>query len=187
MEDAILRPADIDYARDLFTELVVTLFAKSSIPLGTAETEALAEKSLSMATLVGVAQQQSIQANKASLQCAAPSIARLPRGSSATFAHVAQQWMTRALKRFAGNSQDNLKSRFERFVLPHLGARPIGDIERQEILSIVKSIESKGYLRMTRVLERVWRKTAPSGRTSIDSPDAAWAMNIIAPSAFVLG
>lgn len=186
MEDAILRPTDIDYARDLFTELVVTLFAKSSIPLGTAETEALAEKSLSMATLVGAAQQHNIQANRASLQCAAPPIAPLPQGSSAAFAHVAQQWMTRALKRSAGNSRDNLKSRFERFVLPHLGARHIGDIEPQEILSIVRSIESKGYLRMAYAtfhdLRFLYRYALAAGLTNHD-PTATLRRAISKPKA----
>ena len=67
------------------------------------------------------------------------------RPSSATFAQVAQEWMGRVVKRSAG-SRGNLRSRFERFVLPHLGARPVAEIEPQEILSVVRAIESAGHL-----------------------------------------
>lgn len=116
-----MRPSDIEYARVIFAELVTAIALKRPKSLRTSEIEVLAEQSLNMANVFAAAQQQSIQTHRVALAQAESLDKPLPFGSSATFAQVAQEWMERAVKR-STRSRDDLRSRFERLVLPHLGA-----------------------------------------------------------------
>jgi hypothetical protein len=144
-EEIALRPSDIEYARDIFAELVTAIALKRPKSLRTSEIEMLAEQSLNMAKRFAAAQQQSIQTHRVALAQDESPIKPLPFGSSPTFAQVAQEWMERSVKR-AAHTMSSLRSRFERFVLPHLGAKPVAEIEPQEILSVIRAIESAGHL-----------------------------------------
>lgn len=171
-EETALRPNDVDYARDIFAELVIALTLQRSNPLSTSEAEALAVKALNMAKFFGDAQQRSTPTHEFALARIESPKEPLSLGSSPTFAQIAQEWIGIAVKRSAGRSRRELKSRFERYVLPHLGARPIGEIEPREILSVIRSIESAGYLVMAyatfRDLRFMYRYALAAGLSNSD-------------------
>ena len=62
-----MRPSDIEYARDIFADLVTAIALKRSKSLRTSEVEALAEQSLNMAKVFATAQQQSMQTHRVAL------------------------------------------------------------------------------------------------------------------------
>lgn len=86
-EETALRPSDIEYARDIFADLVIAIALKRSKSLHTSEIEALAEQSLNMAKRFAAAQQQSIQTGKVAIAQVESLDKPLPFGSSATFAN----------------------------------------------------------------------------------------------------
>ena len=133
-----MRHSEIEHARDVYSELVVALTLQKAPPTDSEAAE-LARKALGMAVTFQTAQDR---------LAAAPVVGRKPQASAGTFSHVAQKWIERAVKRTAGGSRRDLLSRFNRFVFPHLGARPINDIEPVEILSVVRAIENTGHTRM---------------------------------------
>lgn len=129
---------DIDYARSIFTDLIAAWTTKTSIPPGPSDTHALAKKALEIAGAFAAARRES----QASSQGPGSSSGEAEgTHSDPKLAEVAKLWMERVVKRTAGNSRQVLQSRFQRFVLPQLGSRPIGRIEPSEILSVLRSIE----------------------------------------------
>src|SRR5690348_7704394 len=124
-----MRQADVDYARDIFAELVVALSLQSSNALSSSESEALAEKALNLAKSFSAAQLRGASGARPELTVVEAPQRHEPLGASGpTFAQVVETWLQRAVKRTAGRSRRALRSVLARYVLPHLGARPIEEI-----------------------------------------------------------
>ena len=135
---------DIDYAREIFTDLVVAWMAKTSQPPNASESRALSEQAFELAKAYGVAMRLRISSSVKNCP-AKPSLEDKPGLSSSvmTFEQAANLWMVNAVKRSPAHSR-HLAKCFERYVLPHLGGRPVGDVQSQELLSVIKSIDQSG-------------------------------------------
>ena len=175
--------ADIECARELFAELIVSATVQTGRPPSATEGETFAERALHMAGLLAAAQ------TKAGLPVPLPAVApgqrdNRPEGMNVNFASVVEQWLRKAVQRKAGRSNRNLQSVFRRYVLPRLGERKINDIEPQEILAIVRSIEACGYLRTAyatfRDLRFLYRYALAAGLTDTD-PTATLSRAITKP------
>lgn len=77
-----MRPSDIEYARDIFAELVTAIALKRPESLRTPEIEMLAEQPLNMAKRFAAAQQQSIQTRKVAIAQVESLDKPLPFGSN---------------------------------------------------------------------------------------------------------
>ena len=96
-----MRPSELHYARELFAEIVVTLSVERSIAPTASEAEAIAEKAIDMAADFGADQRRSMSAPVPAF--AHIELAKERRScGGATFAQVARDWMSRAVKRSSG-------------------------------------------------------------------------------------
>ncbi len=136
--------ADIDYARDIFTDLVVAWMAKKSQPPNVSESQALAEKAFEFATAYGAAMQLSVSSAEKSFP-AKPALANIvgPTRVVITFELAARLWMKQAVKGSPAHNR-RVASSFERYVFPHLRTRPLDNVQPQELLSLIKSLEQSG-------------------------------------------
>src|SRR5579883_1979122 len=58
-----------------------------------------------------------------------------------TFEAVASEWLSLQEKTLSDSTLSRERSRLERFIFPHLGARPIAQITPAEFLGVLKRIE----------------------------------------------
>lgn len=161
---------ETEYARDIFAELIVALsLDRTEIP-PSVETREVAAKALNMASVFAVAQER--QARLPPTSAHATAMPRKQPNAAASLSNVANTWMDRAVKRSAGGSRRDLKSRFNRLVFPHLGHRPFAEVQPNEILSVVRAIEARGHAAMAyntfRDLCFLYRYGLASGLTSQD-------------------
>lgn len=101
-----------------------------------------------------------------------------------TFAAIAHEWLGK--QQLAPITRRKAEGHFK-FVLPHLGSRPIAEIESPEVLAVLRRIESTGHLETVhRVKQRIGhvgaltfvrpgelRKAAWS-EFDLDSPEPTW-------------
>lgn len=63
-------------------------------------------------------------------------------------------------------------SRLDRYILPHMGVRPIASVNGPELLHLLRLIEAKGYLetahRVSDICSKVWRYAVATGRAERD-------------------
>lgn len=136
-QEAICRANDLDYARELFTDLVVAATSKSSVPPDPLESQAIADMSLKMANVFRVALERS-GFEPRELPRQTRSVAG-PAKTLGTFEDAAKQWMVRISERTTGENSQKIFSRLERFVIPYLGTRPLPEITPQELLKVLRS------------------------------------------------
>ena len=89
-----------------------------------------------------------------------------------TFEAVAREWLALREKKLAENTLDKATWTFETFVFPHIGSRPIGQIDPADILKLLRRIESRGKHetahRTRQRCSQVFRFAVASGRASRD-------------------
>lgn len=134
---------DVDFARDIFADLVVAWTTNNLNPPNLSETQELAEKALKMVQSFKSARRQSellpieVQAN--------PALGEQQAGGTITFGQLATEWGTRIVNRSSGHNGRDLVSRLQRYVIPHLGNRPVSGLLPAEILSVLRGIEAMGF------------------------------------------
>jgi integrase len=134
---------DVDFARELFADLVVAWTSSNSKPPNPSEAQEIAERALKMAQSFKWAQNRSQDSPKHAPPDAPHEV---PEAAGAiTLAGLAREWGTRIVNRSTGRNGRDLVSRLERYVLPHLGSRPVADLLPAEILSVLRGIEAKGF------------------------------------------
>ncbi len=73
-----------------------------------------------------------------------------PSQEARTFGCAAKEWFGNAKDLWVKSHQDRVWSRIQKDVLPVLGARPIESIDGPEILSVIRTVEARGALDVSR-------------------------------------
>lgn len=94
-------------------------------------------------------------------------------GSSAnSFEAVAREWIASHMKDKAASHRDKVLRRFENYVFPWVGQKPVGEISAPEMLTAVKRIEALGKLetahRALQTAGQVFRYAVQTGRAVRD-------------------
>mgnify|MGYP006425897319 CR=1 FL=1 len=95
------------------------------------------------------------------------------RASANTFKAVALEWYEEVHSKKAGDTthKKNLR-RLERHAFPHLGRRPLDDIEPPEVLEVLRRIQRKGHVdnahRLKSLIGQVCRYGVSTGRATRD-------------------
>lgn len=94
-------------------------------------------------------------------------------GSSAnSFEAVAREWIASHMKDKAASHRDKVLRRFENYVFPWVGQKPVGEITAPEMLTAVKRIEALGKLetahRALQTAGQVFRYAVQTGRAVRD-------------------
>ena len=89
-----------------------------------------------------------------------------------TFAALAEEWLAVHGKSVDTKTASTARARLQRYVLPHIGSRPIADIETPDVLGVLRRVESTGALetaqRVRAVVSRVLRYGMQTGRVKYD-------------------
>jgi integrase len=85
---------------------------------------------------------------------------------------VAREWLSKFSKDWNESHTRTVRTRLENDVFPWLGARPIGEINAPELLTILRRIESRGALetahRVSAICGQVFRYAIATGRAQRD-------------------
>lgn len=133
-----LSAAEVDFARDIFADLVGAWCRRhENLPIQT-ETRALAETAVTM-----VLSFRKVQVRRPPLQIApAPTVVQSP--SKMTFATLAREWALRIERKSVGPTKGNLLRRLEHAVFPYLGHYLAADLLPDQILSVLQNIQARG-------------------------------------------
>lgn len=89
-----------------------------------------------------------------------------------SFEVVTREWYEKNAPNWAVHHGDRIIRRFERDLFPYIGGKPIADITAQELLTVIRKIESRGALETAhRALSncgQVFRYAVATGRASRD-------------------
>jgi hypothetical protein len=89
-----------------------------------------------------------------------------------SFEMLAREWFAKFSATWAANHSDRIVRRFERDIFPWIGTRPITEVTAQELLSVVRRIESRGALETARRAlgncGQVFRYATATGRADRD-------------------
>jgi len=156
---------DVDFARDVFVDLVVAWARRHSQPPDGAESQRLAEQAINMARSFNTARQESEATPDEARAAVLPD--RLPEGGVVTLAQLVRDWGDRIVRRSTSRNGRDLVSRLERYVIPHLGSRPVAALLPAEILSVLRGIEKLGFrplaYQIYRDLRAMYRYAAVAG------------------------
>jgi integrase len=98
--------------------------------------------------------------------------AKTRRSSANSFEVVALEWFTKFAPTWVPAHADKIIRSLERDVIPWIGARPVGEINAPELLSVLRRIEDRGALniahRTHQVCGRVFRYAIITGRAERD-------------------
>lgn len=88
------------------------------------------------------------------------------------FEAVAREWIARFSPNWATGHTERVVSRFERYVFPWIGSRPVGEITAPELLQVVRRIEARGTAetahRTRQTAGQVFRYAVATGRAQRD-------------------
>ena len=94
--------------------------------------------------------------------------ARLRAAGRETFESVAREWHERTKPKWTPKHAARLLSALKRDIFPHLGSRPVDEIEPPEVLAVVRRVESRGAgeaaHRLLADCSRVFRYALASGK-----------------------
>jgi integrase len=85
-----------------------------------------------------------------------PSVAKrkskraIMQASETTFEGVAREWLYNQRKKLAPKYSAQILARLEADVFPHIGSRPVADIDAPELLDTLRKIEKRGVLETAR-------------------------------------
>lgn len=89
-----------------------------------------------------------------------------------TFEAVATEWYEKNLYTWVGTHASDVKRRLQRNIFPHLGSRPISQIDAPELLAAIQTIENRGAYdlahRVLGVCGQVFRYGIATGKCSRD-------------------
>lgn len=92
--------------------------------------------------------------------------------SENTFEAVAREWITNQRERLAARYSTRLVTRLEADIFPHIGSRPIAEIETPELLEVLRNVENRGVVetarRLRQVCSQIFRYAIASGRAKHD-------------------
>ena len=98
-----------------------------------------------------------------------------------SFEIVAREWFEKYSPSWAANHGPRIIRRLERDIFPYMGARPIAEIKAQDLLAVIRRIESRGVLetahRALATCGQIFRYAVATGRAERDpSPDLRGAL-----------
>lgn len=98
-----------------------------------------------------------------------------------SFEIVAREWFEKYSPSWAANHGPRIIRRLERDIFPYMGARPIAEIKAQDLLAVIRRIESRGVLetahRALATCGQIFRYSVATGRAERDpSPDLRGAL-----------
>jgi len=89
-----------------------------------------------------------------------------------TFEVIAREWHSKFAPTWAVSHAGKIIRRFELYVFPWIGSKPIKSISAQELLTVLRRIEAKGFLetahRTQQICSRVFRYAVATGRADRD-------------------
>jgi integrase len=92
--------------------------------------------------------------------------------SENTFEAIAREWIANQWHRLAVQYSTRLVARLEADIFPHIGSRPIAEIDAPELLDVLKNVEKRGVIetagRLRQVCGQVFRYAIASGRAKHD-------------------
>ncbi|MCE7056876.1 integrase arm-type DNA-binding domain-containing protein [Algoriphagus sp. AGSA1] len=96
--------------------------------------------------------------------------------ASQTYEAVAREWHRHFFDTWTPHHAANIERRLEKYIYPHLGNLPIGEVTPQDVLACVRKIEARGkYYQAKRILQligQVVRYGVVTGRANRDfTPD----------------
>jgi integrase len=107
-----------------------------------------------------------------------PSVAKRARKRAAkvacenTFEAIAREWIANQRHRLAARYCALLLARLEADIFPHIGSRPIADVDAPELLDALRKIEKRGAietaLRLRQLCGQVFRYAIATGRAKHD-------------------
>lgn len=130
---------DIEYAREIFTDLIIASMVKTNTVISPVETEVFANRAIALAMSFRLAYHAATQNEPHST----PKGQQTQHPATANLANVAREWMKRS--GVARRRHKSVAIRMERYVLPYLGAKALRDIAPREVLSVVRAIEDAGH------------------------------------------
>jgi integrase len=93
-----------------------------------------------------------------------------------TFEAIAREWLTHQRKRLALRYYALLQSRLEADVFPHIGSRPITEVDAPELLDMLRRVEKRGAietaLRLRQLCGQIFRYAIATGRAKHDPSPA---------------
>ena len=92
--------------------------------------------------------------------------------SENTFEAIAREWIANQRDRLAVQYSTRLVARLEADIFPHIGSRPIAEIDAPELLDVLRKVEKRGVIetarRLRQVCGQVFRYAIASGRAKHD-------------------
>ena len=92
--------------------------------------------------------------------------------SENTFEAIAREWIANQRDRLAVQYSTRLVARLEADIFPHIGSRPIAQIDAPELLDVLRKVEKRGVIetarRLRQVCGQVFRYAIASGRAKHD-------------------
>lgn len=89
-----------------------------------------------------------------------------------TFEGIAREWIDNQRNRLSVRYRSLLLSGLEADILPHIGPRPIGDIDAPELLDALRKVEQRGAIetagRLRQICGQVFRYAIATGRAKRD-------------------
>ena len=89
-----------------------------------------------------------------------------------TFEAIAREWIANQRHRLAARYCALLLARLEADIFPHIGSRPIADVDAPELLDALRKIEKRGAietaLRLRQLCGQVFRYAIATGRAKLD-------------------
>lgn len=93
-------------------------------------------------------------------------------GAATTVEPIAREWLEKQRHVLADITYDKAKWMLESFAFPWIGARPIGEIEATEMLSVLRRVEEQGKLetahRLKQRCSQIFRYAIATGRAKRD-------------------
>ena len=92
--------------------------------------------------------------------------------SENTFEAIAREWITNQQDRLAVQYSTRLLARLEADIFPHIGSRPIAEIDAPELLDVLRKVERRGVIetarRLRQICGQVFRYAIATGRAKHD-------------------
>jgi integrase len=93
-----------------------------------------------------------------------------------TFEAIAREWISRQHKRLALKYSALLLARLEADIFPHIGTRPIAEVNAPELLEVLRRVEKRGVIetarRLRQICGQVFRYAIATGRGNNDPTTA---------------
>ena len=78
------------------------------------------------------------------------------RNAQNTFQAVAFEWYEKQIDRWSSSHGFHVKRKMERDIFPHIGTRPIAEIDAPEILDVLRKIEKRGSLEIAAKVKQIF-------------------------------